>query len=228
MPAPSGFENFRNVFVVVRSLPGDRLNIVNIFGLGQLALDDAAQRFIDTGGEYTVFNASGLVKNDVLNVINNNVGGIASGVVSQLRFNLDINADDDNITHGILFDIPMAEWKTNQVSRWNLKTPVGGVSGLVFDMSWFAEKDGTGEMLYELSIKQLPSGIDVSAPITSTATMRHTQDFVQNILNIHSVNIEATIPGLEDISLEVKRNDSLIPKIRAISYGIVFKSSGVS
>lgn len=228
MPAPSGFENFRNVFVVVRSLPGDRLNIVNIFGLGQLALDDAARRFIDTGGEYTVFNASGLAKRDVLNVINNNIGGITSGIVSQLRFNLDINADDDNITHGILFDIPMAEWKTNQVSRWNLKTPVGGVSGIIFDMSWFAEKDDTGEMKFDLSIKQIPSGQDVSTPITSTATMKDTQSFLKNILNIQSVNVEATIPGLEDISLEVKRNDSLTTKIRAISYGVIFKSSGVS
>lgn len=245
---PSGFQD---TYIVMRNVAGARKQIIDAFSSGQLALDDAELRFQDTGDNYNVFKAigdpdqtiidasgvlqdqidnidpSGVQEGDVINIVNNNIGGITSGVVSQLRFNLDINADDDNVTHGILFDIPMAEWKTNQVSRWNLKTPVGGVSGIVFDMSWFAEKDATGEMKFDLSIKQLPSGQDVSTPIASIAIMKDTQSFLKNILNIQSVNVEATIPGLEDISLEVKRNDALITKIRAISYGIVFKSSGV-
>ncbi len=59
MPAPSGFTDFQDAFVIVRSLPGDRLKIVNMFPLGQLAIKDAGERFADTGDEYTILRAIG-------------------------------------------------------------------------------------------------------------------------------------------------------------------------
>jgi len=229
MPAPSGFENFRNVFVVVRSLPGDRLNIVNIFGLGQLALDDAARRFIDTGDEYTVFNASGLTKSNVLNVINNNIGGIASGVGSRLRFDLPLNADDDGVNHTKIFNVPVAEYDSNQDSSWNLKTPIGGISGIVFDFSWFPELTSSGGINFDLSIKELPSGQDISATNTVTATIAETKSFTANVLNTNMVNLRVNVRGLQDISLSLARNpDSLTGKVRAVSYGIIYKASGSS
>jgi len=169
-------------------------------------------------------SASGII--EIINqpdVINN----LASGISSLLRFDLSLNADDDTVNHTTFFNIPVAEYDNLQTSRWNLKTPVGGVSGLVFDMSWFHESTQTGEFSFSVVTRQLPSGANVSTITPITSVISESGTFTKDILNINEVKIEIDIPGLQDVSLELVRNSaSLLQKVRAVSYGIIYKASG--
>lgn len=229
------------LFFVVRTNP-DPSGTAAIFGIYEdinRANDNILEFDKDpaTSGLYAVsattsgVGGSGISTGDVINIINSPavINNIASGVASLIRFDLPLIADDDDVNHTTVSNLPVAEYDSAQKSRWNLKTPVGGISGIVFDFSYFTENSETAAISFGLSVRELPVGADVSSLIPLVATMSESATFTSDIIRNNEVKLGVNIPGLQDISLSFERNsDSLNGKIRAVSYGIIYKGSGLT
>ncbi len=229
------------LFFVVRTNP-DPSGTATIFGIYEninRANDNILEFDKDptTSGLYAVattasgVGGSGLLSGDVINIINSPtvINNIASGVASLIRFDLPLIADDDDVNHATVSDLPVAEYDDSQKSRWNLKTPVGGISGIVFDFSYFTENSETAAINFDLSVRELPVGVDVSSLTPLVATISESATFTSEIIRNNEVKLGINILGLQDISLSFERvSDSLNGKVRAVSYGIIYKGSGLA
>jgi len=164
---------------------------------------------------------------DIVDTIINNtqlINSITSGVVSKIFFDLPLHGDDDDLKHTTIHSLPVAEMKDFESSKWNLISPLEGASGVFFRFTWFPEVTASGEIKFDLTLTQLPSGVDVSTASTVVKSLNLSESWVMNKLYIHEIIADANILGLQVISLKFERKaDSYTGKVRNISYAVKYR-----
>lgn len=203
MTTASGLQD---TFFVVRATQDGRHQVVDGFPSGQTALNDADQRFQDTGDDFSVFQGIG----DATELVQQTkvINTIASGVIGQTFFTLPLQGDDATTTPLTVNNLSVARYQKNvaQETLWNLLSPLGGASGLEMRFSWFpnASQSAAG-IKFKLTITQLSSGVDTSIASSISQELSLTDNWVENRLYIHNIELNSSIGSLENFGVKFQR-----------------------
>ncbi len=131
-----------------------------------------------------------------------------SGVIGQTFFTLPLQGDDANTKSLTVNNLPVARYQksVDLETSWNLLSPLGGSSGLEMRFSWFpnASQSGAG-IKFKLTVTQLSSGVDTSTASSINQELSLTDDWIEDRLYIHNIEVNSSIGSLENFGIKFQR-----------------------
>ena len=199
MANPSGYNA---AFLVMERING-RLRFVDAFPSGNLAEEDAARRFSDTGKDYSI--AQFLADADDITQIINNLDIENIQTVFNFPFRpLPLKGDDSAGTPLTVAGFPVMRLNKNASDyiTWTRRAPAGGASGIRFQFAWTPDGSANGNVKFRVTFNSFASGVlltDITPEevYLDLASPPHAGMWTQNKVYINTV---APGGGLENVS----------------------------
>lgn len=192
-------------------------------------LEDDLRRFpsVDASGQLKIQNfeeeVQVIASGQTINVINNNVTQVASGVAGEITFRLPLAGDDSDLNTTTVNGVPVSEQDSSQSVKWNLVAPLTGASGIELTNAWIPEKTESNQIRRRLIVSQLEIGQSIASSTDVQVNLNRNESWVKKELEVDKVTVAATISALQIVSLEWKRrNDDYGGKVRNVVFGVRF------
>jgi hypothetical protein len=206
MANPSGYQE---AFLVMERVDA-RFKIVDAFPSGFLAEADAAQRYLDTGKDYSIAQFLANIE-DITSIINQiNIEDIQT--VFNFPFRpLPLKGDDSAGTPLTVEGFPVVRLNKNadDYITWTRRAPAGGASGVKFQFAWTPDGTATGNVKFKMTFNAFTSGIllsdiDPEEVYLNLAGPSHGGAWTQNRVYIHDMIPSGSLENVSTFNIRLE------------------------